>query len=563
MLSFLSIRDFVIIKSLDLTVESGLTALTGETGAGKSILLDALGIVLGRRGEAGLIRKGADQAVVTAEFTLSSRAAIDSPDSSPFQALLSLLETQSISCTSQLVIRRVITPQGRSRAYVNDQLVSVGFLRQLGDCLVEIHGQFDRLMDVSMHRHLLDAYVNQPTLQASVKSRFQAWKEAGLTRQAAEERLDHLKRHEDFLRYQLKELSTLHLKEGEEGELLSQREGLSTFAKLFDAVSQSYGALTQGEVLSALESAHRALQKVPAQTVESIDLAVGALAKGVSEVTEAIAQLEDLHGQIEDQPQQLQRIDDRLHQLRGMARKHNTTIEALPAFYEQLKHDLEDLEQAEHRVAALKQAEDRQKQAYYEEAKKLLAARISKAKDLDQAVMVELPDLKLPHAQFVTEVSEVREENWHENGLDRVNFLVAMNRGQTLCPLEKAASGGELARLMLSLKAILATVSCVDTIIFDEIDIGVGGAVAAAIGQRLAKLAGHVQVIVITHSPQVAATADHHFQVSKQDTSEEVLTNVVGLPLTQRYEEIARLLSGEEITNEARAAARSLLARYG
>lgn len=558
MLTSLTIRDFVIIKSLELNFESGLSALTGETGAGKSILLDALGIVLGRRGEAGLIRKGAESACVIAEMVLPKT-----------HVIFELLDAQSIPYLSHddvnvcLVIRRLISPQGRSRAYVNDQLVSIGFLREIADYLVEIHGQFDRLMEVSTHRHLLDAYSCQSDLLSIVKTLYHDWKEAGAAAVVAEERIDHLRRHEDFLKYQLKELSTLNLKDGEEEELLKQREGLSVFAKLFDAVSQAYGVLDQSQIVTVLQHAHRSLQKIPEQTSAPIDLAVAALAKGLSEVTEAVAQLEELHAHMEDQPQQLQRIDDRLHQLRGIARKHNTTIGELPAFYQQLRQDLDDLEQAEQRVLQLKREEEKKRDAYYLEGKKLHDIRCERAKALDQAVMIELPDLKLPNARFVTEVTELKQENWHEAGLDRVNFLVAMNRGQNLCPLEKAASGGELARLMLSLKAILATVSCVDTIVFDEIDIGVGGAVAAAIGHRLAKLAKHVQVLVITHSPQVAATADHHFQVSKQDQGEEVFTNVIMLPLDHRHEEIARLLSGEEITNEARAAARSLLARYG
>lgn len=552
MLVSLTIRDFVIIRSLDLSFENGMSALTGETGAGKSILLDALGIVLGRRGEAGLIRKGAEQAIVTAEFCLPQNHDVRKH-----------LEEQAITCEGNLVIRRIIQPQGRSRAFLNDQLVSVGLLRQLADSLVEIHGQFDRLMDVSSHRSLLDDYISQQDLITTVRTSYKDWKHAGATVTAAEERLDHLKRHEDFLRYQLKELAALNLTEGEEEDLLAKRQDLSGFAKIFDAVSQAYGALEGAQTMAVIEQAHRALQKVTEGTSPAVDQAITALAKGLSEVTEAIAQLEDLHSQIDDQPQQLQRIDDRLHQLRGMARKHNTTIAALPEFYQQLRQDLEDLEQAEQRVELLRLEETKKRTIFHKEAKILFDLRLQKARELDTAIMAELPDLRLPNARFMTDVSEVDQAHWHESGIDRINFLVAMNKGQNLCPLEKAASGGELARLMLSLKAILATVSCVDTIVFDEIDIGVGGAVAAAIGHRLAKLSSHVQVLVITHSPQVAAIADHHFQVSKEDHEAEVLTNVIHLPLPTRHEELARMLSGEEITNEARAAAKKLLARFG
>jgi DNA repair protein RecN (Recombination protein N) len=552
MLVSLTIQDFVIIRSLDLTFTGGLSALTGETGAGKSILLDALGIILGRRGDASLIRKGAEQTIITAEFSLT-----DTHD------IRTLLETQSIPCLDHLVIRRILYAQGRSRAFVNDQLVTVGFLRLLGDSLVEIHGQFDRLMDVSSHRSLLDAYLCQPDLMASVRGLYKDWRQAQELTTASALRLDHLKRHEDFLRYQLKELEALNLREGEEEELLAKRENLSGFSKIFEAVSQAYQLLGKSQVPLVLDQAHRSLQKVPSGSCPAVDQAMTALAKGLSELTEALAQLEDLHAQMEGQPQQLQHIDDRLHQLRAVARKHNTTIASLPGFCQQLHQDLEDLDQAEYRVAQLRQEEEKKKQIYKAEALRLSQLRLQKARELDAAIMAELPDLKLPNARFFTEVAQLEASHWHEGGIDRVNFLIAMNKGQELCPLEKAASGGELARLMLSLKAILATVSCTDTIIFDEIDIGVGGAVAAAIGHRLAKLSETVQVLVITHSPQVAALADHHFQVSKGETDQEVLTQVCALPLTTRYEELARMLSGEEITHEARAAAKKLLARFG
>lgn len=552
MLLSLSIRDFVIIQSLDLTFENGLSALTGETGAGKSILLDALGIVLGRRGESGLIRKGSEQAIVTAEFSLASTSEVQEK-----------LKEQGIEFKGTILIKRLIYANGRSKAFINEHPVSVSFLKQLADSLVEIHGQFDRLMDVSSHRSLLDAYVQNPQLLQHVKFLFHEWKNAESKVYEAEERLDHLKRHEDFLRYQLKELESLNLTEGEEEELLAKREGLSGFAKLFDAVSQAYSALENAQVQNALDTARRALQKIPEGSSQIIDLSVKALNQGFSEVTEALAQLEDLHQQIDDQPQQLQIIDDRLHLLRGISRKHNITIADLPSFYDNLKHDLEDLELAENKVEHLRIQSTKAMNAYLVEAKKLHDSRCQKAVILDNTLMKELPELKLPNAQFKTEITELSQDNWHEAGIDRINFLVAMNKGQSLCPIEKAASGGELARLMLSLKSILATVSNIDTILFDEIDIGVGGAVAAAIGHRLVDLSKHVQVLVITHSPQVAATADHQYQVSKQDHGAEVLTNVIELPLPKRHEELARMLSGEEVTDEARAAAKKLLARYG
>ncbi len=552
MLTALRIQNFVIIDSLELSFNSGMAALTGETGAGKSILLDALGIILGHRSDAGLIRKNFDQALLSAEFTLPAN-----------HSAMALLIEQGIPVQETILIRRTLTANGKGKCLVNDQPVTVSFLKTLGENLVEIHGQFDRLMDVSSHRRILDDYVDQPELKDNVKQTYRQWQEAMHNQHHAQERLDHLRRHEDFLRYQLKEIETLAPEHGEEDLLLAQRQGLVGIAKIFESVDIAHSALRQGDTLSVLQTAHRALQRFTTGEHAPIDQAVTALEKAVSETTEALAQLEEIIDQVDDQPQQLQRIDDRLHTLRVIAKKHNVTTTDLPQFYEQLKQDLDDLDQAEVRAVELARVTERTKQAYGIQAAQLTQIRAHKAQELSNAVMAELPDLKLPNARFMIQVSPLDEPNWSEHGVDKINFLVAMNKGQDWQPLEKAASGGELARLMLALKAILATGSTIQTIVFDEIDIGVGGAVAAAIGQRLAKLAAYIQVLTITHSPQVAATADEHFQVSKEDQGSQVLTNVVQLPLTRRHEEIARMLSGEVITDEARAAARSLLARFG
>ena len=552
MLNTLTIQNFVIIDSLNLSFAKGMTALTGETGAGKSILLDALGIILGHRSDVALIRKGCDQAFLAAEFSLSAN-----------HPALSLLQEQGIPASETLVIRRSLASNGKNRALINDQPVTITFLRALGELLVEIHGQFDRLMDVSSHRRILDDYMDQLSLKNSVRLAYRTWQEAVTVQTQAEERLDHLRRHEDFLRYQLKEIEALSPEEGEEEQLLEKRQSLIGISKLFESVGGAHGCLQHAEVLSALQTAHRALQKHPTGENDHIDQATLALEKALSEATEAMAQLEEILGQVDDQPQQLQRIDDRLHALRAIARKHNVTTTDLPQFYAQLKQDLDDLDQAETRAVELARQTRQYKQEFLAHAQDLSNARNNKALELSAAVMAELPELKLPNAKFTISLTPLEEAAWSEQGIDKVNFLVAMNKGQDWQPLEKAASGGELARLMLALKAILATRSTVNTIVFDEIDIGVGGAVATALGQRLSRLAQHLQVLTITHSPQVAATADAHFQVTKEDLGSQVLTNVIQLPLARRHEEIARMLSGEVITDEARAAARSLLARFG
>lgn len=552
MLVSLSIRDFVIIDSLDLQFESGLSALTGETGAGKSILLDALSLALGMRSDSSLVRQGAKESVITAEFVLREEGVV-----------AELLARQSIPLEESLIIRRLISAQGKGKAYVNDHQVSITFLRELGDTLLEIHGQFDRLLNVSSHRKLLDAYLLAPDLLGKVRQSYQDWQAAQKTYEEAATRLDHLRRHEDFLKYQLKELENLNPQAGEEAQLIEVRQALSGFAKLFDVVQQAYQALQSGATLDCLHQASRALQKLPEATDAHVDAAAKSLKIALSETTEAVAQLEELYSKVDDQPAKLQQIDDRLQALRAAGRKHNVIIDELASFLEQLRQDLETLDQAEQRTANLEKIVLAKKEAFYQVALHLSQARIVKAKELDASMAQELPLLMLPNAKFRTVVSQLEEAAWHEAGIDKIQFLVAMNKGQELSPLEKTASGGELARLMLSLKATLATAVTLPTIIFDEIDIGVGGAVAAAIGQRLAKLAQHVQVLAITHSPQVAAASDHHYLVMKQDMGDQMQTTVTKLPLADRYNELARMLSGVEVTDEARAAAKKLLSRYG
>ncbi len=551
MLQSLTIRDFVIIERMDLSFTTGFSVLTGETGAGKSILLDALGIALGRRAEAGLIRKGAEQATITVEF--------QPPQGHP---VWHVLEEQGIAHEGTIIIRRVLSTTGRHRSFINDQGVSLNLLRQLGDDLVEIHGQHDRLLDTTKHRELLDDYMNNPSLIKGVSACYRTWQRLKAEWDQEQDRLAHLKRDEDFLRFQLMELEKLNLRQGEEEQLLQERQQLAHLGRLWDVLQQTQQHLQGTEVLDAVHAALRVLHRAQIQDDPAVTAATQALEKTVSELTEAVSQLEEIGLKLQGQPQRLQEIDDRLHLLRAAARKHNVTVDQLSDYYSRLKRDLDNLGDLEQHLEDLALKVKQAKEGYYTKAQELFSERQKYAGKLDAAVMAELPDLHLPNAHFATSVTALPEEQWHEKGMDRVNFMVAMNKGQDLCALEKTASGGELARLMLSLKAVLASQSMVSTIIFDEIDIGVGGAVAAAIGQRLSRLADHVQVLSITHSPQVAAAGAHHFHVTKQDLGQSVGTQVIRLALEERAEEIARMLSGREITSEARAAAQNLLKRY-
>lgn len=557
MLLSLSIKDLVLIDTLHLSVDRGLSVLTGETGAGKSILLDALGLALGMRGDVSLIRQGAEQAVVSAEFCVKDNSHIT-------QLLIDHgLSEEGTPPVTTLVFRRIVSRAGslagRSRAFVNDQMVSVGLLRLLGDALLEIHGQFDRLLDPASYRLLLDEFAKAQQLRQTVRQRFQDWQQAQNQWQATKDSLTLLSQNEDFLKHQLAELKKLSPVLGEEETLLKEREALAHVGKLNEAIRDTAGHLQTPSIESALYAATKSLQKVQGLGEGKIDATVGALERALTEVVEANAQIQEITDQLADHPRRLQEIDERLYVLRAAARKYGVMGDALAGLQEKLTDQLSSLERSTdllaeyHRVAMIARG------AYHQEATALHACRMEAAQILEQAVLAELPSLKLPQTQFKVQVTELPEAQWGDFGLDRIDFVVAMNKGQEYCSLSKSASGGELARFMLALKVALASRSSIPTIIFDEIDTGVGGAVAAAIGERLTKLSGHVQVMAITHSPQLAACADTHFLVFKQDQGAFMRTSVRCLTQEERQDELARMLSGAEITVEARAAAQSLL----
>ena len=561
MLLSLSIKVLVLIDTLHLTMERGLSVLTGETGAGKSILLDALGLALGMRGDVSLIRQGAEQAVVSAEFCVK--------DNFQIAQLLTdhgLCEEEAEPITT-LVFRRILScaasTTGRSRAFVNDQMVSVGLLRLLGDALLEIHGQFDRLLDPASYRLLLDEFAKTQLLRQTVRQKFQDWQQAHRQWQEMKDSLALLSQNEDFLKHQLAELKKLSPVLGEEETLLKERQGLAHVGKLSEAIRDVTGHLQTPSLESALHAATKSLQKVQrlgeGLGEEKIKAATEALERALTEVVEANAQIQEIAFQLADHPRRLQEIDERLYALRAAARKYGVMGDALAGLQEKLTDQLSSLDQSTDLLAEYYRIATMARGAYHQEATALHTYRVEAAEILEKAVLAELPSLKLPQSQFKVQVIELPEAQWGELGLDRIDFMVAMNKGQEFCSLSKSASGGELARLMLALKVALASRSSIPTIIFDEIDTGVGGAVAAAIGERLTKLSRHVQVMAITHSPQLAACADTHFLVSKQDQGAFMRTSVSCLTEDERRDELARMLSGAEITVEARAAAQSLL----
>jgi DNA repair protein RecN (Recombination protein N) len=548
MLRTLSIRDVVLIDRLELSFRPGLGVLTGETGAGKSILLDALGLALGARADSGLVRHGAAQAAVAAEFDLKST----------HPALALLAEHGLDGADGELLVRRVVGRDGRSRAFVNDQPVSVTLLKSLGETLVDVHGQFEsrRLVDPAIHRILLDAHGTLAAQVAEVGNRFRAWREATATRIRAAAELEKARREEEFLRHAVDELTAFAPKAGDEVELAGKRAVMMHGEKLLDAMNQAAEDLAEGRgVETALRSAVRHLERVAEKAEGRLEPAIAALDRAAVEVAEGLARLDRAGADIDLDPRHLERVEERLFALRALARKHNVDADDLPALAERMAARLAAVEDGGAAVARLEREEVAARAEYVEAAADLSRARADAASRLDTAVATELEPLKLGQATFATRVVALDESAWGENGADRVAFEVSTNPGTPPGPLARISSGGELARFMLALKVVLAHADPVPTIVFDEVDSDVGGAVAAAVGERLARLGDAFQVLVITHSPQVAARGAHHWRVAKS----EARTTVDALVPAARREEIARMLAGEHITDEARAAADSLL----
>ncbi|WP_426958801.1 DNA repair protein RecN [Muricoccus radiodurans] len=556
MLASLSIRDVVLIERLDLTFGPGLSVLTGETGAGKSILLDSLGLALGQRAESGLVRAGQSQAVVTAAFA--------PPPDHPANALLA---EQGIVVEDGIVLRRILTADGRSRAFVNDEPVGVALLRRLGTLLVEVQGQHDQvgLADPASHAGLLDAFGGLDTRRNAVADAHRAWRAAERALRDAREAIAAAQRDEEWLRHAVSELSDLAPKEGEEDELAADRQRLQGGERRAEAIASALSELQPrdrrggGSPAAAMRNAARALERLPPPNEEAAP-ALAALAAAQDALSEAESLLERLSSDAQPDPRRLEQVEERLFALRAAARKHSVAVVDLPAHLADLKERLSALNAGTGRVAALETAARDARTAYVTAANTLTAARSDHAAKLEKAVARELAPLKLERARLHVEIEPREESAWGPDGQDRVTFLVTTNPGQKPGQLAKIASGGELSRLMLALKVVLARGSPVPTLVFDEVDSGIGGATAAAVGDRLARVAERLQVLVVTHSPQVAARGARHFQVAKGVRDDRAETRVVPLEPKARREEIARMLAGERVTEAARAAADDLLA---
>ena len=559
MLTALSIREIVLIERLDLQFSGGLTALTGETGAGKSILLDSLGLALGSRADAGLVRVGAEQASVTALFAPP-----------PGHPALALLNEQGIALDDELVLRRVVSRDGRSRASINDQPVGVALLRRVGALLVEIQGQGEQmgLADPARYAPLLDGFGVEPGIAAAGPESWAALRAAAGALNAARTAIAEAQREEEWLRHTVGELTQLAPQPGEEQQLAEQRQRLQQNERRAEAIAAALAEIAPRDRRSpgpaaSLRAASRLLGKLISSNQPEGDGPTGPALAALERAEEALSEAETLMSRLAEEadndPRALEQAEERLFALRAAARKHGVGVPELPALTAALGAKLSALDTGAAEIAELERRAGSARVAYIQAAARLSKARLAAARRLERAVLAELAPLRLDKARFVVELHPLDEARWGPSGADQVRFLIATNPGQAPGALDKVASGGELSRLMLALKVVLASGGSASTLIFDEVDSGVGGATAAAVGERLARVAEEVQVLVVTHSPQVAARAGAHLRVFKQAQRGRSETGVAVLDPAARREEIARMLAGERVTDAARAAAGSLL----
>lgn len=554
MLRRLSIRNIVLIDALDLDFDAGLGAMTGETGAGKSILLDALGAALGARANADLVRAGADKGSATAEFELDE----DHP------AWAWLREQGHEIEDAALIVRRVISREGRSRAFVNDQPVGVATLRELGTRLIEIHGQFDdrALVDPSGHRGLLDAYAGLQGEHRRVRTLYETWREAATGLETTRAEVAAAQRDAEFVRHSVEELERLAPEEGEEDVLDAERRQMQRAESIADDVSKAISQLGNQGAEGALSDTLRRVEVAASKADGKLDTALEAISRAMNACSDALSEVERAAEALSFDPRRLEQAEERLFALRALARKHRIGVAELPGLHSGLAEKLAFIERGEATLAEREEAVAAAHRAFLDAARALSRARQEAAAVLDGQVVGELAPLKLERAVFRTKV-EPDPERAGPDGIDRVAFEVTTNPGSLPGPIDKIASGGELSRFLLALKVCLAQKGDGKTLIFDEIDRGVGGATAAAIGARLKRLGEDTQTLVITHAPQVAAEANRQWRIEKSveqdEDGETTRTRVLELSKSERVDELARMLAGESVTKAAKDAAKSLL----
>lgn len=552
MLTSLSIRDIVLIDRLALSFSDGLNVLTGETGAGKSILLDSLGLALGMRADRALVRRGMEKGVVTAVF--------DVPHT---HFACSILEDNDLEHgDGDIMLRRQITADGRSKAWINDQPISQAMLATIGAALVEIHGQHDDrgLLDAGAHRGLLDEFAGVSTEKDAAKVAYLAYRDA-LKREAdVKAALEAAKKDEEYIRHAVEELSKLAPEEGEEETLAARRTLMMQSEKSAQELADLLGALTHDEGVDAVvRGVLRRISRLDSLLGEKLDPVSEKLDRAADDLAVAIDEMARVLDDMQFSGHELEQVEERLFEFRRLARKHECLPDALPSLYEELSAKLDGINDSDSALKAAAAEVSETRSVFHACVNALSEKRRAASLELDAAVNAELPSLKLEKAIFRTDIICMPEDDWSGKGSERVTFEVKTNEGTPFGPMVKVASGGELARFILALKVVLAKNTTVPVMVFDEVDRGIGGATASAVGDRLKKLTVRSQVLVVTHSPQVAARGDIQFQISKADVDGGTRTTVVELSKSERQEEIARMLAGAEITDAARAAASQLL----
>lgn len=551
MLKSLSIRNVVLIDKLDLDFQNGFSVLSGETGAGKSILLDSVGLLLGKRAEVGMIRSGCDKLSVCGSFEIADKKG----------ELAALCAEYDLDFEHEIIIKRTLNQDGKGKIFFNDQPITQKLLKEIGSYLVEIHGQFDNqgLLNPATHLIVLDGYGAYPEKITVLKTAFAAYKKAKDNRVNAEAKIAQSKADEDNLRHWVDEFQKMQPRENEQEELEEKRRQMMNAEKILENLDAAYKALNQGGVQSALRQAQAAISRVNVLLNGKFDNIYSLLDTALVNADEAGEEIEAASNEVSLNQNELDAVEERLFALKALARKHNTTIEELPLVWQQMEENLRNLELGEDDIENLRKLEEAAYKDYVKKATEVSQARLAAALRLDGKIQAELPDLKMEKARFMTQISTKPENQWNENGRDDVCFMVSTNPNTPYGSISKIASGGELARFMLALKVNLAQTSQVETMIFDEVDTGIGGATAQAVGEKLAKLGEQVQVLVVTHSPQVAAQSKYHYKVEKTTVDNVTTTSLRELSAAEKTEEVARMLSGEHITDEARAAAKVLI----
>lgn len=551
MLKSLSIRNVVLIDKLDLDFQNGFSVLSGETGAGKSILLDSVGLLLGKRAEVGMIRSGCDKLSVCGSFEIADKKG----------ELAALCAEYDLDFEHEIIIKRTLNQDGKGKIFFNDQPITQKLLKEIGSYLVEIHGQFDNqgLLNPTTHLSVLDNYGAYPEKITAMKTAFAAYKKAKDNRVNAEAKIAQSKADEDSLRHWVDEFQKMQPRENEQEELEEKRRQMMNAEKILENLDAAYKALNQGGVQSALRQAQAAISRVNVLLNGKFDNIYSLLDTALVNADEAGEEIEAASNEVSLNQNELDAVEERLFALKALARKHNTTIEELPLVWQQMEENLRNLELGEDDIENLRKLEEAAYKDYVKKATEVSQSRLAAALRLDGKIQAELPDLKMEKARFMTQISTKPENQWNENGRDDVCFMVSTNPNTPYGSISKIASGGELARFMLALKVNLAQTSQVETMIFDEVDTGIGGATAQAVGEKLAKLGEQVQVLVVTHSPQVAAQSKYHYKVEKTTVDNVTTTSLRELSAAEKTEEVARMLSGEHITDEARAAAKVLI----